>query len=471
MKRTKIVATLGPSSANAETVKKLIEEGVNVFRLNTSHLDDKGIQEYCQLVISVRSGFREDVAMLVDLQGPRVRTTQAAGGSFELNEGEIVELKPGGGESSAKVIYTDYSAILDDLKTGNILLVDDGLIRLKVTSVNSERALLTVETGGSLKSRKGMNLEGGTFSLDSVTERDIRFIRAALKYGGDMFAVSFVRTRRDIEFVKDVLKLEGKQIPVIAKIESPLAVSNFDEILEEADGVMVARGDLGVESPFFEVPFYQKRLIKLCNAKAKPVITATQMMESMIEHKTPTRAEVTDVANAILDGTDAIMLSAETASGAHPIDVVRTMRRIAERAEEEVHSASFYWSEILEEEHSLADAVCLSACEIAREIKAAAIIAPTTSGYSARMLSRFKPRPPILALCYNETVLRGLSLSFGVFPVVSEYLDDLEKVIERGISLASDKGFVKRGDYVVVAGGLAKSSPGAANFIRVEEVK
>ena len=468
-KRTKIVATVGPACATDQMLAALIAAGVDVFRINTSHSGEGETRDFFTRIRRVADSAGEPTAVLIDLQGPKIRVGEIQGGSVTLKERERIAITTQPGIGDAQALHTDYAGFAADVEVGDVLLLDDGLIRIRAVEKAEARVVFQGEVGGELKSHKGMSLKGKEFSADSLSDKDIANLELACELDADFVAVSFVRRASDVTYAKDIMRFHHKSIPVVSKIEQSSALANFDEILAASDAIMVARGDLGIETPLEQVPIHQKRIIKACNRVAKPVITATQMLESMIEHPIPTRAEVSDVANAILDGTDAVMLSAETSTGKYPLEAVKMMASVAKNAEAELHSQAYYTAPVVGEERTVADAVTEAACEVASALGPAAIVAPTATGYTARMISRYKPHPPVIAPTHDPSVMRRLNLSFGVYPVLmTEMLDPSADVAQKVKAYLPQ---AKSGDTLVFIGGLPAGVGGITNFVKVEKIK
>ncbi|HYR03426.1 MAG TPA: pyruvate kinase [Syntrophobacteria bacterium] len=411
-RRTKIIATIGPSSAAPAMIEQLIVSGVDVFRLNFSHGANKDKAEIIATVRSISGRLGKAVAILADLQGPKIRTGRMENGAIQLLKGDRLDITTDEVVGRPGLISTIYKPLPQDVKPGSRILMDDGLIELKVQSVTGNTVHCTVVEGGTLKDLKGINLPGVNVSSPSLTPKDRIDLEFCLEHGVDYLALSFVRKSSDVEELKQIIADRGLSTPVIAKIEKPEALRNFKAILKATDGVMVARGDLGVEIEAERVPLIQKKIIQACNAAGKPVITATQMLESMINHPRPTRAETSDVANAILDGTDGVMLSGETASGQFPVEAVRTMVRVAR----DVESTGLVLppSGSGARRYSIAEAVAEAACHAAATLKARALVVFTQSGSTAALISKFRPQLPIFAFTPFLEIEQRLALYWGV---------------------------------------------------------
>ncbi len=466
-RKTKIIATVGPASSSPEMIGRLLDAGVGLFRLNFSHGSLEGKEQVIRDIRETAQRLDRTVAILADLQGPKIRTGRMEGGAVQLVTGASLEIVTDEVLGRPDRISTIYKALPDDVRPGSRILLDDGLIELKVHEVVDRTVRCTVVEGGTLKDLKGINLPGVAVSSPSLTEKDRRDLAFCLSQQVDYLALSFVRTGSDVDQVKAIMRERGVAIPVIAKIEKPEALRNFRAILRAADGIMVARGDLGVEISAEKVPLYQKKIIRACNEAGKPVITATQMLESMISHPRPTRAETSDVANAILDGTDAVMLSGETASGQFPVEAVRVMVKVAldvERSElfrlpPRPAGRSF----------NSAEAVAEAACHAAATLKAKAVVVFTQSGSTAALVSRYRPRQPIIAFTPDPGIQRRLALRWGVssFPVGAMNGTD-QQIAEVEQTLLS-AGF-RKGDLVVITMGVPLAMRGSTNLINVHKL-
>jgi pyruvate kinase len=466
MKRcAKIVCTIGPASIKRAVLRSLILGGMDVARLNFSHGDHEFHKKAIALIREESRRAKRPVAILQDLQGIKIRVGLMKGGSALLRKGQELSVLPGEGTGDDKKIFISYPRLLKDAKAGDRILLDDGLIELGVTGKSRTAVITKVLEGGHLKDRKGVNLPGMKISIPSFTEKDRTDLSFGIKMGVDYVAVSFVREAADIKKVRSWLKARGRPKPLIAKIEKPEALKNLDSILDEADGLMVARGDLGVELKPEEIPLIQKTLIEKANKKGRLVITATQMLESMTEHIRPTRAEVTDVANAVIDGTDALMLSAETSSGMYPVEALSMMDRIIRRTETDRHAAS-----VLVEEGTFSEAVAEAAMVAAEDIRANFIVAYTQSGYTAGLVSKFRPKVPILAFTPSGEAQRRMSLYWGVIPGLIKPIkgtDELFMEIER---LLLKKGMAKRGDTIVITASTPLLGKGKTNFLKLKRI-
>ncbi len=466
-RKTKIVATLGPVSSSPEMIERLLNAGVDMFRLNFSHgsLDDKSC-----LIKNIREASKKlgkEAGILADLQGPKIRTGKMAGDGMLLHKGQQVVITTDNVLGADGVIPTIYTELPRDVTAGSRILLDDGLLELKVLSVNGEEVRCNVVHGGLLKNNKGINLPGVKVSAPSLTPKDLEDLDFCLLSDVDYLALSFVRTHEDVEQIKRIIYTADKNIPVIAKIEKPEALRNFNKILKVADAVMVARGDLGVEIQAEKVPLIQKKIIQACNRAGKPVITATQMLESMINNPRPTRAETSDVANAIIDGTDAVMLSGETASGSHPLAAVETMVRIALDVEAAGLASRENAPVIVTP--SIAQAVGEAACRAATSLKAKAIAVFTQSGSTAALISRFRPPIPIVAFTNTVAIQRKLSLFWGVTTRYIRILENMEQQITLSEQLLLSAG-LRKGDIIIIIMGTPIEARGSTNLMKVHKL-
>jgi pyruvate kinase len=463
-RRTKVVATLGPASSDRAVIAKLFMAGADVFRINMSHTSHERMRELVTTIRSVEREHDRPIGILVDLQGPKLRLGAFADGAAEIDSGQtfILDTDPAPGDS--RRVQLPHPEIFAALKPGDALLIDDGKLRLVATEVSANRIVATVETGGKVSNRKGVSLPHTVVPLAALTPKDIADLEAALNAGIDWLALSFIQRPEDVAEAK---KLTRGRASVMAKIEKPQAVARLNDILELADALMVARGDLGVEMPLEKVPGVQKEMTRACRRAGKPVVVATQMLESMITSPVPTRAEVSDVATAIFDGADAVMLSAESAAGQYPVEAVATMNRIAE----EVESDPMYLATLhvlhTEPEHTGADAIAAAARQVAETLDLPAIVCWTSSGSTGLRLSRERPNCPIVALSPIEQAGRKLSVVWGVHCVVAEDAHDQDDMIDRACRLAFKEGFAKSGQRVIVVAGLPLGTPGATNFMRI----
>ena len=466
-RKTKIVATLGPASSSAAMIGKLLEAGVDVFRLNFSHGDHNAMTSLITTIRACATRMNRTVGLLADLQGPKIRTGKMKDGVMPIVAGQRMTIVPGDALGCDGVISTTYTNLPQDVKPGHRILVDDGLLEFKVLAINGGAVECQVVTGGILKNNKGMNLPGTKVSIPSLTEKDRRDLDYAIEAKVDFIALSFVREAADVDELRQILVERQCQAMIVAKIEKPEALKNFEGILKSTDAVMVARGDLGVEINPERVPLIQKKIIRLCIDAGKPVITATQMLESMIANPRPTRAETSDVANAILDGTDAVMLSGETASGDHPVAAVRTMARIARDVEK--NELKFHTHSQTPPSEHIAGAVAEAACLAGSVLKAACIAVHTRSGTFARLVSRRRPSLPIIALTPNPETERQLALNWGVRTCALPPLETTDDILETVDQALLQYG-LKKGDMAIVTLGMPIMGRGATNLMKIHRV-
>ncbi|MGC8876470.1 pyruvate kinase [Thermus sp.] len=469
-KRTKIVATLGPATDTKETIRALAEAGADVFRLNFSHGTPEDHRRQAAWVREVSQELGRTLAILQDLQGPKIRIGRFQKGRVELKPGQPFVLTRLPVEGNETRVSLTYKGLLEDVRPGQVLLLDDGRIRLRVEKVVGDEIHTLVEVGGILSDHKGINVPGADLSIPALSEKDIQDLALGAEIGVDWVAVSFVRTRDDLLLARHYLSRYGSRARLMAKIEKPSAVARFEEILEEADGIMVARGDLGVEMPLEEVPIVQKRLILRCIAAGKPVITATQMLESMVQNPSPTRAEASDVANAIFDGTDAVMLSAETAAGAYPVEAVAMMSRIAKAVETSPEFVQKLNVLRPSPTPTTQDAIAQAADDIVEAVGARAIVVFTATGSSARRIARTRPQVPILALTPSPEVERQLALVWGVVPHLAPDPQDTDDMVRIALREVKALGLAQVGERVVIAAGVPFGVRGTTNLLRVERV-
>jgi pyruvate kinase len=469
-KKTKIVATIGPASMDEKVLTKLVEAGLDVVRINFSHGDFAEHEPKVLRARAIAKKVGKPVAVLQDLSGPKIRIGEfyqervmlKPGSTFTLTTKKIV-----GDETKA---YVNYAKLPKEVKKGGIIFLDDGKKKLVVESTTADSIKCKVIVGGETKGRRGVNVPGAYLSISSLTEKDRADLEFGFKHEVDFVALSFVRRAEDIAELREILNKRDKRIKIIAKIETQEAVDNLDSIINETDGVMVARGDLAIEVPAEDVPIIQKAIIEKCNALGKPVITATQMLESMINSPVPTRAEVNDVANAIFDGTDAVMLSEETTLGKYPLEAVAMMAKIAKRTEEEIEH-----HEILQDSHlstkTVTDAISYSALNIAHEVGAEGIVALSNSGFTARMVARHRPHKPVIVLTPDQKVYQQLALSFGCFPVVlSDAIDSVVEAVDKSKKTLLAKKLVKKGDKIVITAGVPFGKVSSTNLLLVQKI-
>ncbi len=471
-KRTKIIATLGPATNNAEMISKLIEAGVDLFRLNFSHSTKEDHKQSIDFIRKEGKRLGKHIGVLQDLQGPKIRITTFKKSSIELTEGDIFKLtcdndSPG----DKKRVGVTYKNLCNDVSVDDCLLLDDGRLGLKVTGVTGNTIETVVTLGGTLSNNKGINLPNVELSIPALTDKDIEDLLLGVELEVDWVAISFVRSRDDLLLAKHYLARAGSKAKIIAKIEKPKAVERFEEILEQADGIMVARGDLGVEIEPELVPIIQKRLINLSKESGKPVITATQMLESMITSPNPTRAEASDVANAIYDGTDAIMLSAETAVGNYPVKAVAMMSRIIKSVEADDEYQKAMREHYPKPMGSVSDAISRSACRLVFELSASSIVTFTSSGNTAINVARNRPAAPILTITPNELICRQLMLVWGVIPHLGKDITNTDEMVESASQALEELNLVEKGSIFVITAGVPFGQRGTTNLIRVERFK
>lgn len=470
--RTKIVCTIGPSSESEEVLEQLVNEGMSVARLNFSHGSIPEHKIKIDRIKKVREKLKRPVAIMFDTKGPEIRLGNLKDDMEPyLNVDDEYILTTEDITGDEKIASITYKELPKDIKKGDSILIDDGLIELKVESVAGDEIHTKVVNGGFIKSKKGVNVPNVKLRLPSLTEKDVADLKFGVKEDIDFVAASFVRTKEDVLNIRSVLESEGMyNIQIISKIENKEGLENIDAIIEVSDGIMVARGDLGVEIPTEEVPIVQKEIIKKCNLKGKPVITATQMLDSMIRNPRPTRAEANDVANAVLDGSDAIMLSGETASGAYPVEAVKTMAKIARAMEGSIDYDELLREKILMNDRNITNSIGKSTCQIAADINADAIITATTSGGTSRAIAKFRPKNQIIAVTTDEKVRRQLSLSWGVEALLSEKIFSTDEVIANAVEISKAHGYVKSSDTVVLTAGVPVGLAGSTNLIKVQTV-
>ncbi len=474
MRRAKIVCTLGPASTSQDVLEKLLDAGMDVARLNFSHGSHADHQAVVERLRAASLKVRKAVGILADLQGPKIRTGKLEAGQVELVEGQELSITTDESVLGTKeLVSTTYQHLASDVNVGDRILLDDGLLELRVTATD-RKALVRTEVvhGGVLRNSKGINLPGVALRAEALTPKDREDLVFSLKTGVDLVALSFVRTPQDIDLCRAAMQEAGRVVPIIAKLEKPEAIARLDAILDRTDGVMVARGDLGVEIPPEEVPAIQKEIIRRSNARGLPVIVATQMLNSMIDHPRPTRAEASDVANAVFDNTDAVMLSGETASGKYPVESLEMMNRIVEAAESAMRQTlpRIGTGEATHLPAEFPDVTCGVACRAAREAGAALVVAFTLTGNTARLLSRYRPAVPIIAFSPNQEVRRRLSLLWGVMPRVLEPVQETEEMVRRVEEELLARGLAKRGDRVVIVFGAPVGQPGKINSLRLHTV-
>ncbi len=468
MRKTKIVCTLGPASRNEKTILRMLKAGMDVARINLSHGTHEYHAESIEMFRRVRDSLDMPAAVMLDTKGPEVRVGKFVNGKETLEDGSTFTLTTKEEKGTKERVSVSYKYLPQQLKVGDTILIDDGRIDLQVESITETDIVCKIISGGEISDRKGVNIPDVHLDIPYLSEADQNDLIFAVEQDADFIAASFVRSKEDVIALRNFLDYHGGyNIRIIAKIENIEGVNNFDEILSHSDGIMVARGDMGVEIEFARLPGLQKKFIRECYRAGKMVITATQMLESMIHSNTPTRAEITDVANAVFDGTSAIMLSGETAIGDHPELVVKTMAKIARQAEKDAFELDSYKNfQYINNAADITNAICDAACTTARDIKAKAIIAITKSGYTARKVSKFRPKEAIIATTPNEKTYHQLSLSWGVHPVKSLYQENAEDLFDHSIACAKRYGYVKANDCVVITAG----SDNSTDLLKVQTV-
>jgi len=472
MQKTKMIFTIGPASDNEEVIRKFIKIGMSAARLNFSHGTHETHKEKIDLIKKVREDLNSPTAIILDIKGPKIRTHNFVNDGVELVEGQefsfLCEDEILGDKEKCTVSYKD---LYKDVKPSGEILVDDGLLRFKIKEVNGTEIKCVVTVGGIIKNHKGVNVPNVRINLPSITEKDKEDLIFGCENKIDFVAASFIRKASDIQDVKDVLKSHnGDYIQIIAKIENQEGVDNIDEIIEVSDAIMVARGDMGVEIPIEKVPIIQKKIIRKCNEAGKIVITATQMLDSMIRNSLPTRAEACDICNAIFDGTDAIMLSGESASGNYPLEAAETMSRIAIETEENLDYN--YLNGRLKEPSltSFSEAISYSACRSSNLLDTKAVVAATSSGATAKLISKYRPKCPIIAITPHEEVRRGLNLNFGIFPLKCEMFNTTDEILVEAKKVVTKLSIAEKGDDIVVAAGMPNAVTGGTNMLKIEKL-
>lgn len=466
-RRVKIVATIGPSTSSRENLESAVRAGMNVARLNFSHGAHEGHSQVIRDLREISSALKAPIGILQDLQGPKIRVGKFEGGSVELVEGEVIDISPKFREGVAGKIPTDLESLPQVVKPGDKILLDDGLLELSVEEVHGDVVKAKVIHGGLLKDRKGMNVPGANLPVDCMTEKDFDDLEFGLKNKVDYVALSFVRRGSDIQKLKSIINEKAPGTKVVAKIEMLEALENLDEIIQLSDGIMVARGDLAVEVGQSQLPQIQKRIIKLSNKYRKPVITATQMLDSMVHNPRPTRAEITDVANAILDGSDALMLSAESATGSHPFRAIGTMHEIALEVE---RTATFYGLDLTEEKGPIPESIAAAACLTAMKLDASAIISLSTSGKTATLISSFRPKARIIAATHRFETLNRLELAWGMQTISVDPYNSSDEAMAQIAPQLIEYGLAKKGDLVILTLGLPVKTGAKTNSIRVYQL-
>ena len=470
MRKTKIICTLGPSTDKDGVLRELIANGMNVARFNFSHGSHEEHKGRLDLLKSLREELGKPVAALLDTKGPEIRLKDFKNGTEMLEAGQTFTLTTRDVEGTKEICSITYKDLPQDVAPGGTIMLDDGLIKLQIQTVNDTDIVCTVLNNGKIKNKKGVNVPGVHLSMPYMSQRDKDDIIFGIEQGFDFIAASFVRTAQDVYEIRNLLNEYDSNIRIIAKIENREGVNNIDSILAAADAVMVARGDLGVEIDFTELPGIQKTIIDRSFSFGKPIVTATQMLDSMIVNPRPTRAEISDVANAIYDGTSAIMLSGETAAGAYPVEALKTMSAIAERTEQEGFHLRGRTMDFNPGKISVSDATAHAACLTARDVNAAAIVTVSESGTTARLLSKYRPQQPIIACVMREQVQRQLSLSWGITPLMMSLAHSTDELIEMSTALAKENGYLHNGELAVVTAGVPVGVSGTTNMIKIHMV-
>ena len=470
MRKTKIICTIGPASQSEEKLRELMLAGMNVARFNFSHGDHEEQHGKYDRMRKVSKELNLPIAALLDTKGPEIRLRDFEGGKVYLEAGQKFTLTTREVMGTEKMASITYKELINDIGVGTTILIDDGLIEMTVEEITDTDIICDVVNGGPVSNHKGVNVPGAELSMPYISESDRNDILFGIELGFDIIAASFVRNKEDVLEVRRILDEHNSKMMIVAKIENMQGIKNLDEIIEVSDGIMVARGDMGVEVPLEEVPVLQKQIIKKAVAKGKQVITATQMLESMIHNPRPTRAETTDIANAIYDGTTAIMLSGESAQGQYPVEAVQTMARIAERTEEDIDFAGRLKKRELPGDGNITTAISHATCTMAADLDVKGIICVTMSGFTASMISRFKPSCPIFGCTVKRLVWRQLNLQWGVMPLLIQEENTAEDLFHAAIDAAVEAGYIQKGDKVIITAGMPLGISGKTNQLRVVEV-
>ena len=473
LKKTKIVCTIGPASRDADTMREMLEAGMNVARLNFSHGTHEEHRKTIETFRRVRDEQDRPAAVLLDTKGPEIRLGDFENGSEILEEGDEFTLTSEECPGTKERVSTTYKALPSQVSLGTSILIDDGRVRLRVAGTTEDEVRCIVVNGGKVSNRKGVNIPNQSLDLEYISEADRQDILFGIEMDVDYVAASFVRSGADVKVLRSLLNENGgDRIKIISKIENTEGIENFKEILTLSDGIMIARGDMGVEVDFEKLPGIQKKFIKECCKAGKTVITATQMLESMTHSPAPTRAEITDVANAVFDGTSAVMLSGESAAGDYPVETVKAMAKIVSQAEEDAEEVNQYkFLEVETNDRDVSNAMGHAACTTAHDIKASAIVAITTSGYTAEMMAKYKPVEPIIAATPDSKTYHQQALTRGVYPVLTQRSSNWNDLMEKAIEGAERMKFVKKGDCIVLSAGMPLQVPGTTNLIRVKTIE
>lgn len=471
MRKTKIVCTLGPATKDENVLRKLMEEGMDVARLNFSHGTHEDHKKRIEMIKKLRRELDKPVAILLDTKGPEIRTRDFQGDKVTVEDGQIFTLTPRELLGDNTVASITYKNLAKDIQVGTTILIDDGLIKMEVEAINDEDIRCKVIHGGIISNHKGINVPGVHLNMPYVSEQDIEDIKFGIENDVDFVAASFVRSAKDVLEIRDLLNANGgERINIISKIENAEGINHIDDIIYVSDGIMVARGDMGVEIAGEEVPIIQKMIIRKVYNAGKQVVTATQMLDSMVKNPRPTRAETTDVANAIYDGTSAIMLSGETAAGLYPVEAVQTMVRIAERTEQDIDYCKRFFQRERTANPNVTDAVCHATCTTAIDLNASAIVTVTKSGTSARMVSKYRPDCNIIAGTTSQKAYRQLNMSWGVTPIHLEEKNEIFDLFDHAVETAEKRGLLSSGDTVVLTAGVPLGVSGNTNILKVEVV-
>ncbi|MCM1243914.1 MAG: pyruvate kinase [Roseburia sp.] len=471
MRKTKIVCTLGPATDDEDVLRQLMVEGMNVARCNFSHGVYEEHKKRMDMVKKIRKEVKKPIAILLDTKGPEVRVKKFKEGKVTLQEGQLFTLTSEEVEGTADKVSVTYPRLYEDLEVGMKVLIDDGLIEMRVEKVEQTNIVCRVINGGVVSNNKGINVPDVNLSMPYLSEKDREDILFGIAQDVDFIAASFVQCKEDILQLRRLLdKNGGEEIKIISKIENAQGVENIDEIIEVSDGIMIARGDMGVEIPYEEVPVIQKMIIKKVYQVGKQVITATQMLESMIKNPRPTRAEATDIANAVYDGTSAIMLSGETAAGAYPVEAVKTMVRIAQRTEQDVDYKKRFFNHDRKANPDVTDAICHATCTTAHDLNARAIVTVTKSGRSARMIAGYRPASDIIGCATSEKVCRQINLAWGVMPVLIKEEKEVFHLFDSALAAAEKMKLLEKGDLTVITSGVPIGISGTTNMIKVQNV-
>lgn len=473
LKKTKIICTIGPASRDADTMREMLEAGMNVARLNFSHGTHEEHRKTIETFRRVRDEQDRPAAILLDTKGPEIRLGDFENGSEILEEGDEFTLTSEECPGTKERVSTTYKALPSQVSLGTSILIDDGRVRLRVAGTTEDEVRCIVVNGGKVSNRKGVNIPNQSLDLEYISEADRQDILFGIEMDVDYVAASFVRSGADVKILRSLLNENGgDRIKIISKIENTEGIENFKEILALSDGIMIARGDMGVEVDFEKLPGIQKKFIKECCKAGKTVITATQMLESMTHSPAPTRAEITDVANAVFDGTSAVMLSGESAAGDYPVETVKAMAKIVSQAEEDAEEVNQYkFLEVETNDRDVSNAMGHAACTTAHDIKASAIVAITTSGYTAEMMAKYKPVEPIIAATPDSKTYHQQALTRGVYPVLTQRSSNWNDLMEKAIEGAERMKFVKKGDCIVLSAGMPLQVPGTTNLIRVKTIE